>query len=92
MHVLSARAPLPNYAASHPGKLQFLQHDRMKACHGSGFLYDHLPRKPGFDARTVRVEFLAVRGALGQAFIPVLRLSSVSAVPRSLYTHMSPTV
>ena len=38
-------------------------------------------RRPGFDPRPVNVEFLLNTWALGQGFLPVLHLTSVSVFP-----------
>jgi len=46
------------------------------------------PQGPGFDPRPVHVTFVVDKVALGQLYLPVLRLSPVRIMPLVLYTQL----
>jgi hypothetical protein len=46
------------------------------------------PRRRGFDARSVDAKFEVDKVTLGQVFLRVLRIPSVSVIPPMFHTHL----
>lgn len=46
------------------------------------------PRRPGFDVRPVRVQFVVGNVTLEQVFLRILLFSPVRAIPPTLLTHV----
>jgi hypothetical protein len=46
-----------------------------------------LPRRPGFDPRSVIARFYVNKTAVGKVFLPALQFSPVNIIPPMLHTH-----
>jgi hypothetical protein len=57
--------------------------------HFLGLAMAQVPWRARFDPRSVRVRFVVDKLALGQAFVRVFRVSSVSIIPPLLHTHLN---